>query len=104
MADRKKKRNIEIKKIEYLENEKNIFSWNKYLWAVIWSKNEKQRTQALILCVSRVVDKISLEISVMKLQEVILFECLCFNTGIIKYFIAVFFAEDILLQFCILGN
>ena len=57
-------------------------------------KKEKLRTQALILRVSRVIDKISLKISVMKLQEVILFECLCFNTGIIKYFIAVFFCGE----------
>ena len=37
----------------------------------------------------------------MKLQGAILFEYLCFNTSMIKYFAAVFFCPDIIsLQFC----
>ena len=46
------------------------------------------------MCVSHDIDKISLEISVMKLQEAILFGCLCFSTCIVKYFIAVFFCGE----------
>ena len=58
------------------------------------------RTQALILCVSHVIDKISLEISVMQLQVAILFECLCFNTSMIKYFFVFFVCFFLRKIFC----
>ena len=87
---------MEIRKFEYLENKKiflvevkSIF--HNYLRTVIWWKNEKWRTQALILRVSHVIDKIPLEISVIQLQVAILFECLCFNTAMIKYFFCCIF-------------
>ena len=43
---------MEIQKREYLENEKNILDeiiriFHNYLGAIIWCKNEKQRTQAI---------------------------------------------------------
>ena len=45
---------MEIKKCEYLENEKTFLDeiktiFHNYLWAIICWKNEKYQTQALII-------------------------------------------------------
>ena len=101
MTDRKEKEEYGNKKIiEYLENEKRFLVeikriFHECLWAVIWWKKISFGLKLQYCVYLMLFDEIALEIPVMKLQEAILFECLCFNTRIINilflYFLRIIF-------------